>query len=281
MNNPNISYDTLVLPGGATKGLILLGAIQCAVDKLLCTKIVNYIGTSVGSMIGYLLAIGYTPVEIIVYICTNGLIERMQCIDLVSMIKGTGASEYSYIQTSLEKMTLKKIGKYLTLKELQTTYGKTLISTTYNRTRAVTEYVGPDNYPELPCLIAIRMSCNLPLLFEKFKYMGCEYVDGGISNNFPILIGENIGKKVLGFTLSPQKVIIPDDNENMLVYLYTLLSVPVNQSTQYIISLATEKSTIIVVPSGDKQIFDFNINSSSKLNMFSSGYQCVSKSLSV
>ena len=70
-------YDTLVLSGGGVNGILELGALQYCNDKNLLSSIKTYVGTSIGSIICYLLIIGYTPVEIIVYLCThNKLLEE-------------------------------------------------------------------------------------------------------------------------------------------------------------------------------------------------------------
>jgi NTE family protein len=273
-----VTYDTLVMSGGATKGMIHLGAVQSAMDHLLLKDVVNYVGTSAGAMTCYLLAIGYTPIEIMVYICTNRILERMQYFNLVAVINGEGATSFTPIQETLEKMTLDKVGKYLTMKELRDTFHKNLVCATYNRSRKKMEYVSADNYPDLPCLIALRMSASIPLLFDKFRYMGHEYVDGGVADNLPVAEGERIGNKILAITLDP----IPDENpeekdEGLLQYIFSLLYVPITQSTLYRINMATEKSTIIRIPNDSIKFFDFNIKSSTKLNMFSQGYQSFKK----
>ena len=272
-------YDTLVISGGAVKGLILLGSLQYAADNSLLDNIENYIGTSAGSIISYLLVIGYTPIEIMVYICTHRLLERLHSMDLVAMLNGNGALSYMIIQESLEKMTLNKVNKFLTLKEVKEKFGKTLICTTYNKTRDTVEYIGPDNYPDLPCLIALRMSANVPLLFEKFKYLDHEYIDGGIVDNFPIMKGEEIGEKVLGFFLEYNKTTqeSKDKKEGFLQYLYGLIRVPMEQAVKYKISLSTKKSTCIGVSSTSYDFFNFDIKPSAKLDMFSAGYQCAKK----
>ena len=40
--------------------------------------------------------------------------------------------------------------------------------------------------PNLPCLIALRMSSNIPAMFEPFKYTKSYYIDGAYGNNFAI-----------------------------------------------------------------------------------------------
>ena len=68
----NKVYEKLVISGGGIKGLSGLGALQYLEDNKLLESINTYIGTSIGGIILYLLAIGYKPIEIIVYFC-NGL----------------------------------------------------------------------------------------------------------------------------------------------------------------------------------------------------------------
>ena len=78
INDTNIThFDTLVLSGGSSKGILILGALQYAYDNFLLNNIDIYVGTSCGAIIGYLLAIGYTPLEIIVYICSNQLMGKI------------------------------------------------------------------------------------------------------------------------------------------------------------------------------------------------------------
>ena len=111
------NFDTLVLSGGSTQGIIILGALQYAADNYLMTKIKTYVGTSVGSICGYLLAIGYDPVEIMVYLCTKQILEKMKHFNVVAMMNGNGATTFSHIHEQLEKMTIEKIGKLVTLKD--------------------------------------------------------------------------------------------------------------------------------------------------------------------
>jgi len=269
------NYDTLVLSGGAVKGLILLGALQCALDKYILNNIQTYVGTSIGAIIGYLLAIGYTPIEIMVYICTHKLVERMQYFNIVGITKGEGVASFRPIQETLEQMTLDKIGRFITLKDLHEQYGKTLICSTYNMTQQKQEYLSYHNIPELPCLIALRMTANVPFLFDKFKYMGNFYIDGAVSDNFPVAIAEKVGTKILGIRLYKEKSsYAPEEEIGVLEYIFKVLNIPIDQASSYKCSLVdSEKCTIVKIPENDPKMFDFNIKSKVKLDLFSKGYQ--------
>jgi predicted acylesterase/phospholipase RssA len=276
-----IYYDTLVLSGASTRGFVTLGAIQYAFDNYLLKNLVIYVGTSSGAMICYLLAIGYTPIEIMVYICTNQLMEKMQHFNIVAMIQGRGASSFSSIQEQLEKMSISKIGYLPTLNDLKEKIGKTLVCVTHNLTENRTEYLSWETYPHLPCITALRMSSNLPLIFENYRYGSCTYVDGAISDNFAIDLGEKMGEKILGVVVSPQTNNFSNEPDvNTLEFIYNIIYVPVNQAINYKIRLASNKCKIVNINlKSSLKFFEFNVSSSEKLNMFSSGYEQMKEKL--
>jgi NTE family protein len=268
-------YDTLVISGGSTKGFLFLGSLQYLKDKELIENITNLIGTSVGSIIAYLLCIGYTPIEILVFMSTHNILEKIQNVNMVSLIQGTGAVSYHHINDGIEKMTIDKIGFLPTLKDIQNSFGKNLIIVTYNITEDRTEYLNYENYPNIPCLTAIRMSSNIPLVFEHYRYGHSYYIDGGIADNFPIQKADQIGKKIIGINLGTNNKSINQDITEMdtMEYLYKLLFIPVNNSIQQQINNVSKNCDIINV-TYEKSIkfFDFNIAPSIKMDMFSSGY---------
>ena len=269
------TYDTLVLSGASAKGFLLLGALQYVNDSFLTKDITTYIGTSSGAMISFLLCIGYTPIEIIVYICTHQIMEKIQNFNIVTMIQGNGASSFQPLHEHLEKMTISKIGYLPTLKDIHTTYGKTLICVTHNITEDKAEYLSYENYPHIPCLTAIRMSANLPLIFEHYKYGHSFYIDGGISDNFAIQLGDEKGKKVLGINLSSEGADFTEEISELTIleYLYKLMLIPVSQSINYKIKQVSKKCDVINIKSSKINFFNFDVNSKTKMEMFSSGYQ--------
>lgn len=271
------NYDTVVLSGGGLKGFHILGAIQALYDMCLLKNIKTYVGSSIGAVISYLLAIGYTPIEIVVSLYSNRWIERVQQFNLVAMINGNGASSYVQIGEALEKMTLDKIGRLLTLEKLQEDFGVRLVCTTYNMTTCQIEYLCPENNPDLPCLTALRMSSNIPLVFERYKYMDNYYIDGGIADNFPIAKGVELGEKVIGICIDLSQNALRDEPEDgMMTYFFRLLQIPIIQSTRYRSDSVKDKCTIIQIKTTElKNIIQFDINSKERLNMFSNGYSVV------
>jgi predicted acylesterase/phospholipase RssA len=270
-------YDTLVLPGGGIKGFYILGAVQALLDSGKIQNIQTYVGTSIGAIIGYLLAIGYTPVEILVSLHTHKWLDKIQYFDLVTMMDGRGATSFLHIHDALEKLSIEKIGKLVTLGKLREEYGKTLVCVAYNMTQCKTEYIGPDNYPDLPCIIALRMSANVPLVFDRFRYMDNFYIDGGMTDNFPIQKGDEIGQKVIGINLRlPEQSLKDIPEQGILSYFLKILMIPGIYYTKQKIDNVSDKCTIYDVVTDDAtNPLDFAVKSKNRLEMFSKGYNSV------
>lgn len=272
----NNKFDTVVLPGGSVKGLIILGALQYCYDNFLLTDVQNYVGTSAGAMSSYLLAIGYTPVEIITQICTNQVIERMQHFDIFAMVNNLGATSFTNISEILEKLTIDKIGYLPTFYDIKHKFNKNLIFVTYNLSKGEAEYLSYETHPTLPCLVAIRMTSNLPLIFENYKYGNNYYIDGGIVDNFSVDVAQNIGTRVLGMHLYFEKATF-SSSDNVLDYIYKLIYIPIKQQQKIKLDNVCKKKCklIYLIDKSNRTMFNFNLSSVEKLDMFSTGYrQC-------
>jgi predicted acylesterase/phospholipase RssA len=272
----NNKFDTLVLPGGSVKGIFILGALQYCYDNFLLTDVQNYIGTSSGAMSSFLLAIGYTPVEIITQICTSQIIERMQHFDIFAMINNLGATSFTNISEYLEKLTIDKIGYLPTFHDIKHKFNKNLVFVTYNLSKGEAEYLSYETHPTLPCLVAIRMTSNLPLIFENYKYGNNYYIDGGIVDNFSVDVAQKIGNRVLGININFEKVTF-STSDNVLDYIYKLIYIPIKQQQRIKLDNICRKKCKLVGLSDktNRTMFNFNLSSVEKLDMFSNGYrQC-------
>ncbi len=269
------SFNTIVLSGGGIKGIITLGALQYAKDQFLLQNVNKYVGTSIGAIICYLLAIGYTPMELMIYLCTSKL-DEFKFFDVLSLSQCKGAMHYNVIQEHLEKLTIDKIGKFITLGELKSKYNKTLICSTFNITESHIEYLTPDTHSDLPCLTAIKMSSNLPLIFDKFTYTGNQYIDGGVVELFPIRIAdEEENGNIFGIFVHNQSKV---NSSSLLEYAYDLMFLPMHELTNLILDNVSDRCTILnITDKSDIKTFGMSLTPQIKLNMFSKGYNKAKK----
>ena len=268
-------YDTLVLSGGSVKGICSLGAVQWLFDNFYMDKIKNYVGTSVGSIICYLLIIGYTPIEVIAIVCSKRIIERMNYFNVNEAMDGRGAMSFSIMQEELEKMTLDKIGTLFTMKSLYEKTGKNMACGVFNLTQNKTEYISVDTYPDIPCITAIKMSCNIPLVFGELKYKDNYYIDGGITCNFPFDYAKTISNNIIGINIISEYEFKPLSETNIIEYIYKLLWI----STQNNSKIQSSESTHKIINLNVSQISSYTVDMTTKqkLDLFSNGYNQISQ----
>ena len=186
------NIKTLVLEGCGTSGFYILGYIQKAIDiyKLDLNSIKNYIASSSGTITSFLLSIGYTPMEILIYVVKdsgiNSSFEKIKKINIANMLLGKGIISFEIIKKIITDMTLEKIGYIPTFSDIKKKNNINLVFSVYNITKQMTEYMSYKKYPELSCIDCIEMSCAIPVIFPEIVYNRQRYIDGAVGNCFPV-----------------------------------------------------------------------------------------------
>ena len=125
-------YKKIIISGGAAKGFASMGALQNLHDNGTLQSIEYYAGTSVGAIISYFYIIGYHPKDLLVNICSSRFLENFINPNLVTFIEGNGFFSFDSVNDFMEKLTLSKLGKIPTLRELKKMFNKTLIILLYS-----------------------------------------------------------------------------------------------------------------------------------------------------
>lgn len=229
----------LVLSSGGVKGLAILGALS----QLDLTNFRFVVGTSVGSIIGLLLIIGYTPYEIL-----NEMVNKYKCrlqhlqIDgpgfrPYGIGQGVGIFDWNIVEDVLTRMIVAKTGTNFTLLSLYETYGKELVCVTYNYTKHRIEYISMINNPDMPVETACHMSSAIPFIFEDFYWNDELYFDGAIVSqlalecilprNYPTTVAIN-----LAVTIPPPSS-KGSSKEKIYERIYNLLCIRINADSTY------------------------------------------------
>ena len=299
-------YDTMILSGGGTKGLCSLGVLQYLQDskRIDCSSVKRLVGTSIGAIICYFLAIGYSPIELVVYLCSHGVLESLTINNFDQIVSGEGIYDYQILRNVYEKMTLEKMDAIPTLNEVYTRFGKELVICTYNFTDRKTERLSYRTHPDLSCMDALRMSSNLPFIFSSFVYGDKEYIDGGVIENFSfsmlssltIDVGgkggkggkddkddkddkdEKTEKNIVGIYLDNQVVNSSNDKEYnrlspVLDKIYAMLMIPTSEYEKQMIQTINHLHVdFITVSVQNIKIYTFKLPHTDKLELFSLGY---------
>jgi len=180
---------TLCLSGGGLKGICILGCLN-ALEKynfIHHKKINTFYATSVGSIISILLICNYSIQELSKFILQFDLYKLEPKIDCNTLFTQYGITEGHKLITAIQTMIYNKMQKYdFTFKEFYEVTKKKLYIFTTNFSTGYEEVFSYSNKPDVSVLLALRMSISIPFLFTPVKYNNNLYVDGGITNNFPI-----------------------------------------------------------------------------------------------
>jgi len=268
--------DTIVLSGGGMKGLGQLGVLHYLHYNNMIENVHTFISTSIGVIISYLVCIGYTPLDIITRICTNGLIQQLSQIDISSAVLGSGAIDTSNIIEFIEELTLEKLLYIPTMKDLSE-MGYTFVGCTYNFTEGKIRYISTIDDPDLCITKMIQMCITIPFIFKPCIIDGICYVDGAFSNNFPINLirpfcdyTRVLGINVCGY----MEPLAGSDNciKPNLSTIMRLMNIPLQADVDRNCKHIPEKSIIhLDIPTCD--LLDFNMNTTDKLNTFDEGYK--------
>lgn len=268
------TFDTLVLSGNSTNALSTLGSLQKLFDVGILNKnsIDSYFGTSSGAILCTLLAIGFEPIEILAYICTNKSYAKIQP-DIVgcftNITNNGGLLNFDIIEREINDMIVYKLGFIPTLNCIRERLGKYLVFITYNLSSGIKECLSYETYPALPVTQAIRMSSTFPFVFAPYEYENNYYLDGGLVENFPMFTAQQHSSKCFGlYNNNPAKPY--SLQTNYVELFFRLITVFIASSADNIPVYPDSKVLKLSYP---PSFFNFCSNNTELIKMFDSGYE--------
>lgn len=214
-------FDTLILSGCSTKGFFLLGILYKHKEEI--NNISRYIGTSAGALISTMLCMGFSIEEIFT------IAHKVQKVlpksgkewtySVINLYKNNGLLTINPYITEIEKEIKKKYGFIPTLQQLYDITEKELIIITSCLNTFNCVQLSYKTYPNLSIISALDMTSRIPLLFTPYKYKDYLYVDGGITDQFPIDLF-NPKEKTLAIYI---RSIDFDNNCDIITYISQIL----------------------------------------------------------
>jgi predicted acylesterase/phospholipase RssA len=175
----------LVLGSGGLYGISILSAM----NNIDISHVKTVVGCSVGAIIGFLFIIGYDPPDILQIVKDNiDKLRKLFDINIDKFFTSYGFINIFAIFIPILAPYIRDAGydTYITLRQLKKLSRKELIICVTNINKCATEYFSAKTHPNLPAIYAILMSSCIPIVFEPVHYRSGLYVDGAISNAFPI-----------------------------------------------------------------------------------------------
>jgi predicted patatin/cPLA2 family phospholipase len=214
----------LVISGGGIKGIGFLGILKYLNEYKLLDNVESYTGTSIGSIISLLLIIEYTNEEIYEFCKFFNWDKVISNVDIDKFITNYGfESSYKFVYVIRRLLENKNIPENITFKELYERYNKELNITGVCLSDNKLYYFNKELTPDMKILIAINISCNIPILFEPVKYDNKLWADGGLLENYAINYYKSDIENTLGMCIFDECQKEENRNDNVIDFMFNLV----------------------------------------------------------
>ncbi|MFT7680561.1 MAG: NTE family protein [Planctomycetota bacterium] len=177
--NPFPQCDTvLVLGGGGMRGMAHIGVL--AELERLGIKFDAVVGTSIGSLIGAMVAAGNgveTIREIVSELDKDDYFKLNAIKFLLKGIRTPSIYQGAQFRRSLERLLPEK-----TMAELEMPFWCNSVALE----SGANVFWGAPGFEHVSCVDAVYASCALPGVFEPYQYKDMHYMDGGIVDPLPL-----------------------------------------------------------------------------------------------
>ncbi len=275
MNN-NFKY-TCLFGGGAIRGVSYIGAIKALEEFGINPN--RLAGSSVGSIIAALLAVGYNASELKdIFIKVNFELFRDISIGLGPLFAlSKGEVFLEWVRELIEKKYYgdkykKGTNPAVTFNDID----KNLVIITTNLSNFKCKEFSKFDTPDYEIASAVRISCCMPGLMKPIEYNKTLLVDGDLQKSWPMwklsknLLNED--ERILEFRLEGNY----DTNDiSGIDYANAVYSCMTAMSTSFITNIYGNKDKFdyIVLNTGDIVVVDFNINEAKRNELINSGYE--------
>ena len=274
-----MKIKNLVISGAGITGIGFLGIIKYLEEKNLLNDINTYLGTSAGSIIIYLLSINYNSLELIEF-CKHFNFEKILGeFSLDNMFTNFGFNHNNKWSYVLRRMTeSKKFSHKITFKEHFELTKIKLIIVACCLNESKTYYLSYENYPNMEIIEAIKISCCVPIYFQPIKFDNKLWVDGGLTNNFPI---DYFKKEEIKYTLgiSINDAECHNDINELNTYFKSLFKCLIHYDT--LKKIETYKNNIIKFNCNICGLSNYSIDKQSIESLVECGYNCCVDSYNV
>jgi len=259
---------TLCFSGGSIKGFAFIGALEKLLEKniILLENIKCFIGTSAGSILCFLLNLGWNVKEIKDFVLDFNFTKLIGKINSITFFKDFGIQDGERLKLLFIKFLESKFKvKDITFQELYNLTKKKLIIIGTNLTKGEEVIFSYKTTPDFSVILALRISCSLPILFTPITYNNEVYVDGGIVNNFPIKYCSR--KFTIGFYIKNNYSLEIDSIKTLIVKVLGLTADTISEK-----NIKKYKKNIIQIKNVKMKIMDFNIDRVSREKIIELGY---------
>ena len=261
----------LVFSGASTKIFLFIGFLKYLekCNKNFLDNINSFAGTSSGSIISTGLALGFTVSELeeLLIKLDFSKFNEINSEGIINFLDNYGLNNCSMFEKVFRIILKKKINdENITFHDLFLKTNKNLIIVASNITKGNTVYFSHINTPNIKVIDALLSSISIPIIYIPKKIDNDLYLDGAITNNFPINLFEEEKDKTLGALVFENKKEF--EIKTFFDFLLSMMFCNIENSNKEIL----KKNKNVVKLGSNIDIFDFNMDIELKSNIIQSGF---------
>lgn len=296
----NKDYEYLVFSGGGIKGMAFCGTLEILSHDHIMSNIKGFAGTSAGSIVASLLAVGYSYSElrnIMFNMDTHKFLDDKWGFirDSVNFIEDYGVAKGQYLYDFIGDLIKAKTNDPdYTFDQLYRDKGIKLVVVGTDMNHLCTVYYYPNHHDEqyrnMSIREAVRISTSVPFLYEPVHFKNNLCVDGGVLDNYPLHVfdGEYPGDpkarlnlippnpKVLGLNIFTNEhlenytLTKRQDIDNIVAYLTSFIHLVFNENSRRIMTPSYWIRTINIVTE-NYPVTQFSLTDKQKQDLFLAG----------
>ena len=185
--------NTLVFKGGGIAGLAYLGAIAELQKQIPLSQCEQFVGTSAGAITAMLLSFRHSIEQIagiVGSIDYNSWLDHQWGIirDAHNFLTNLGWCQSEVPKSWIRQQVKDALGdEKATFRDLWSRHKTTLVVVAKNLNKGVPVYFGQEVWTlDLPIADCVLASMSIPFVWEPVIIEGDQYIDGGLSDNYPI-----------------------------------------------------------------------------------------------
>jgi len=266
---PPREITEICLAGACNRGISYIGSFK-RLEESKKFNLKKLVAVSIGSFIGACFMIGYEADELFETVVNKDLTDFEDfVIQKSSLLKGEKYKEW------VREVLSKKVDPDITLKELfektsvEFTVITTCISSSGEEFSEGIVYLNHKNNPDISLFTALNCSMAFPFIFPPVEYKGCQFIDGGVLDNFPM---DLLSIDAIGLKVNFKPIDSSTSVNNPISYIGKMFEL---MSNRFKILKNEKHQNIINIDCDDFDVIDFAMSIYDKVTLFKRGYKAL------
>lgn len=266
-------YENLAFSGGSNKGYSFIGVMKYLEENKIEVKQIS--GVSIGSFFATLVCMEFSYKDLIPFI---NMSININDVSIDNLLDKYGFTEGNDIINIFKQIISIKYNPNITFADLYEKTKKTLYITSFCLNNQQIKYFNWETDPEMPIIMAIRLSISIPYIFTSNVYKNQHYIDGAVFEKISTSIFKS-GKTLAFFLVDNSENIDYTEIKNIEDFSLSFLLCCKKKLQQP--NPKIENTDLIEIVTENLNPIDFNISKETKLKLIKNGYVSIKKYFSI